>query len=252
MPVPLRRLHLALPIALALLVLAAACGGDGASEATPTVVPRPTLPAPPPQIREDAGGPAPLALGPRYDEATIALLPDAEPFGVRDVVEAIDASAAFTVHRFVSAGSSQPVVVGLCSPRAPIGVVLQAQHTSGAVSTLFVWAYEDRGAIVEDWLPVDDGALRPLPPRPIQDYEQPGAPTPRPTPDPDGATPEATDPLTLCTTTQGATIGMLAALQEQNLVILLTEASPHPGSIHTSHGANDELLAILRALEAAP
>lgn len=252
MPVPLRHIPLALPVALALLALATACGGDGASEATPTVVPRPTLPAPPPQIREDAGGPAPLALGPRYDEATLALLPGAEPLSVRDVVEAIDASDAFTAHRFVSAGSSQPVVVGLCSPRAPIGVVLQAQHTSGAVATLFVWAYENRRAILEDWLPLEGGALRPLPPRPIDDYQLPGPPTPQPTPDEDGATPEPPDPLTLCTTTQGAARGMLAALQQQNLVILLTEASPHPGAVHTSPGANDELLAILRALEPAP
>jgi hypothetical protein len=242
---------MSLALSFLALALAAACGG-GSSEPTATVVPRPTLLAPPPQIREDSGGPAALALGPRYDEATLALLPDAEPFGVRDVVEGIDASEAFTVHRFISAGSQLPVVVGLCSPRAPNGVVLQTQHTSGAVTTLFVWAYEDPGAILEDWLSLEGDALRPLPPRPIQDYLVPGPPTPRPTPDENGATPEPPDPLTLCTTTRDAAARSLAAIQHDNLVVLLTENSPHPGAVYTSPGANAELLEVLRTLGSAP
>ena len=123
-PVP-TLLRLVLPIALVALVLAAACGGDDAPEATSTVVPVPTIPTAPPQVRDDGAGPTALALGPRYNETTLALLPVAEPLGVRELVETIDANEAFEVRRFVSAGSDQPVVVGVCSPRAPNGVVLQ-------------------------------------------------------------------------------------------------------------------------------
>ena len=248
-PVP-TLLRLGLPFALVNLVLAAACGGDDAPEATSTVVPVPTIPTAPPQVRDGGAGPTALALGPRYNETTLALLPVAQPFGVREVVEAIDANEVFEVRRFVSAGSDQPVVVGVCSPRAPDGVVLQTRHMGGGVATLFVWAYEDTSAIVEDWFTVQ-GVFRPLPPRPIEDFNTPGPPTPPPTPE-EGEEPEPTDPESLCTTTSRATAGMIVALQHENLVIVLTEASPHPGPLYTSPGANAELLDVLRSLEAPP
>jgi hypothetical protein len=138
-------------------------------------------------------------------------------------------------------------------------VVFQAQHNSGAVATLFVWGYDDVGVILEDWIEVN-GALLPGPLRPISAYE-PGlsaADVPRPdqagsaasdAEDGDEESPAEEDQP--CTTTRRVASGMLASMRYENLVVVLTGASPHPGAIYTSPGANDALLALVRTLEVA-
>lgn len=260
-PVPKRVTFLAFVIA-ATLLLAAACGGDS-PEATSTVVPAPTLPTAVPPVAAGGTGPTQLNLGPLYTEASLTLLPQAEPLGIRDLVEAIDASAAFTVRRVAAAGSPQPVLVAVCSPFAPDGVVFQTQHVSGAVATLFVWAYDDTSAISHDWVTIE-GQLRPLPPRPLSAFA-PGVIDASPTStatatatpaedgdEDDGEAENDEDQQSLCTTTANATRGMLTAFRHENLIVVLTAANPHPGTIYTSPGANEELVALVRALEAAP
>ena len=60
------------------------------------------------------------------------------------------------------------------------------------------------------------------------------------------------DQQSLCTTTANATRGMLTAFRHENLIVVLTAANPHPGTIYTSPGANEELVALVRAVEGAP
>ena len=45
---------------------------------------------------------------------------------------------------------------------------------------------------------------------------------------------------------------MFTAFRHENLIVVLTGANPHPAAICTSPGANEELVALVRALEAAP
>jgi hypothetical protein len=204
-----------------------------------------------------------VSLGPLYTEAALERLPAADPLSARDVVKVLDASEQFTVHRIATIRTLAPIFVSVCSPRAPDGVVFQAQHSSGAVATLFVWGYDDPSVILEDWIEVDD-ALLPGPLRPISAYEpglsaadvprpdQPGSAASDAEGDEDGdEEPPAEEDLP-CTTTLRVASGMLASTRYENLVVVLTGASPHPGAIYTSAGANDALLAIVRTLEVAP